>query len=83
MKKAYEKPLLYIERFTLTQTIAHNCGENLDFGMANYATKETCGWNASPGYEIFMDPTICDFPTKDFVGVCYNAPEGGYNVFNS
>lgn len=83
MKKSYEKPVLYIERFTLTQTIAHNCGENLDFSMGTEKTKESCGWNAAPGYEIFMDANICDFPTKDIVGVCYNAPEGGYNVFNS
>lgn len=82
MKRAYEKPVLYIERFTLTQTIAHNCGENLDFSMANHATKESCGWNVS-GQEIFMDPIICDLPTEEFAGVCYNAPDGGYNVFQS
>lgn len=82
MKRQYKKPVLYIERFTLTQTIAHNCGENLDFSMGTLKTKESCGWNVG-GYEIFMDPAICDFPTKDFEGVCYNAPEGGLNVFNS
>lgn len=82
MKKAYEKPVLYIERFTLSQSIAHNCGENLDFGMATQTTKETCGWNVGP-YEIFMDRLICDRPTKYFDGVCYNAPDGGYNIFAS
>ena len=82
MKRAYEKPVLYIERFTLSQTIAHNCGDNLDFTMANHQTKETCGWIVS-GLEIFMNPDICDLPTEDFGGVCYNAPEGGYNVFHS
>lgn len=83
MKKAYEKPLLYIERFTLTQTIAHNCGENLDFTMGTYATKETCGWDVG-GIIIFMEGNPgCLFPTKEFGGVCYNAPGGGYNVFNS
>lgn len=82
MKKSYEKPVLYIERFTLTQTIAHNCGENLNIGTATMTTKETCGWDVGP-YEIFMDAQICDRPTKHFDGVCYNAPAGGYNVFNS
>ena len=82
MKRAYEKPVLYIERFTLTQTIAHNCGENLDFSMGTEKTKESCGWQVG-AVEIFMDPTICDFPTEVFEGVCHHAPADGRNVFNS
>ena len=82
MKKAYQKPMLIVERFTLSQTIAHNCGKNLDFSMATHATIETCGWDIG-GLEFFMDPTICDFSVEYFEGVCYNAPEGGYNVFQS
>lgn len=82
MKRAYGKPALCIERFTLTQTIAHNCGENLDFSMATHGTKETCGWDVG-GIEIFMNPLICDWPVKEYEKVCYNAPAGGYNVFNS
>ncbi len=82
MKRVYEKPVLYIERVTLSQTIAHNCGDNLDFTMANHTTKETCGWDVG-GMEIFMSSDICDFPTEYFAGVCYNAPAGGYNVFHS
>ena len=82
MKRAYEKPVLYIERFTLSQTIAHNCGENLDFSMGTEKTKESCGWQVG-AVEVFMDPTICDFPTEFFEGVCYNAPADGHNIFNS
>ena len=82
MKRAYEKPVLYIERFTLSQTIAHNCGENLDFSMGTEKTKESCGWQVG-AVELFMDPNVCDLSMEYFEGVCYNAPEGGYNVFNS
>lgn len=82
MKRAYGKPALCIERFTLTQTIAHNCGENLDFSMANHGTKEICGWKVG-GIEIFMNPFICECSAEQWEGVCYNAPEGGLNVFNS
>ena len=83
MKKAYQKPMLIVERFTLSQTIAHNCGKNLDFSMATHATIETCGWDIG-GFEIFMDGTICDNVLGDFDGIaCYNAPANGYNVFNS
>lgn len=84
MKKAYQKPMLIVERFTLSQTIAHNCGKNLDFSMATHATIETCGWDVG-GIEIFIDPMICDQPLEEdmFDFACYNAPEGGYNVFHS
>ena len=82
MKRVYEKPVLYIERFTLTQSIAHNCGYNLDFSMGTEKTKESCGWQVG-AIEVFMDPMICDLPTEEFGGICYNAPAGGNNVFNS
>lgn len=82
MKKAYTKPVLIVERFTLSQTIAHNCGKNLDFSMATLANKKDCGWNIG-GIEVFMDTTICDVYVEEIDGVCHNAPEGGYNVFNS
>ena len=83
MKRVYEKPVLYIERFTLSQTIAHNCGENLVFSMGTEKTKESCGWDAG-GVIIFMEGNPgCLLPTEEFAGICYNAPAGGYNVFNS
>ena len=50
--------------------------------MANHASKKTCGWNIG-GIEIFIDPTICDVYVEEIDGVCHNAPEGGYNIFNS
>lgn len=82
MKKQYKKPILCVERFVLTQTIAHNCGHNLDFSMGTLKTKESCGWNVG-GFELFIDPKICDYAMDGFFGACYNAPEGGYNIFQS
>lgn len=84
MKKVYEKPALYIERFTLAQTIASGCGENLDLSMATHSSKKTCGWEVAPGLILFMSFDFCNLPTEYFEGVvCYNAPAGGYNVFAS
>lgn len=81
MKRVYVKPTLYIERFTLTQTIASGCSpSNPDFGMPNQASQEVCGWNIY-GIEIFTNSDICDFPTEYFEGVCYNAPENGIIAF--
>lgn len=83
MKKAYKKPVLLVECFTLSQTIAHNCGENLDFSMGTLKDKNSCGWRVAGGKVLFIDPTICSLPMENFFGVCYHAPEGGYNVFQS
>ena len=82
MKKQYEKPVMYIERFTLSQTIALNCGENVDLGEPMYGSKETCGWNID-GTIVFTSKPNCVELTEVFLDVCYNAPAGGNNVFAS
>ena len=81
MKKVYEKPALYIERFMLTQSIASGCTpSNPDYGIPNQNSKEVCGWDIY-GFEVFKDGNICDFPTDYFEGICYNAPYGGMTAF--
>lgn len=82
MKKAYKKPLLIVERFSFSQNIANICGDNVNIGEPTQGSKETCGWDMY-GTEIFMDPHICDLPTEELGGICYNAPEYGFNVFSS
>lgn len=85
MKQKYTKPVLVIESFTLSQSIAHNCGKNLDFTQATTKTVETCGWNTGfPNEIVFMVPNNgCNVEDEDFDGVCYNNPSAGINVFNS
>lgn len=88
MKGKYTKPVLIKESFTLSQSIAKNCGRLLNFAQATVADRSNCGWDAdgNPGTTvdvIFIEPTICTIRTPYFNGVCYNNPEGGYNVFNS
>lgn len=83
MKKVYEKPSLYVERFMLTQSIASGCSpSNPDFGVPTQTSQEVCGWDIY-GIEIFADYNICDFPTEYFEGVCYNAPAGGFIAFTA
>lgn len=89
MKKKYTTPVLMMESFTLSQSIAHNCGQNLVFDNATLKYKSTCGWDVdgdktSTGDIVFMDDNICTYLTESVDGlVCYNNPEGGYNIFNS
>lgn len=81
VKRVYEKPALYIERFMLTQSIASGCSpSNPDFGMPTQASQETCGWDIY-GIVLFMDGNICDLLTDYLEGVCYNAPDGGIIAF--
>lgn len=83
VKRVYEKPALYIERFMLTQSIASGCSPSYpDFGMPNQNSTEVCGWDVFPGFEIFNDLNICDLPGESFEFVCYNAPSsGGFSPF--
>ena len=89
MKQTYVKPVLVMENFTLNQSIAHNCGDNLDFSQGTLKDKSTCGWIIGDvDYNgtvdtVFMSRPSCSILTENYEGVCYNNPEGGYNVFNS
>lgn len=95
MKKTYTKPALYMEDFTLSQSIAHNCGDGLDWSQANLKYKSTCGWNTGLDVdgngvnEIVFTASAGSNCNKvlgegeKFMGICYNNPDGGLNVFNS
>ena len=88
MKKAYNKPELYVESFQLSQSIASACvaaGGN-SFGSPNHASKDTCGWSlvsmvlwvdSSTGCNKFLDVDA------DFQGICYNTPNDGNTIFGS
>jgi len=83
MKSIYTKPVLVMESFVMSQSIAHNCGDNLDFGQALLKSKTTCAWDTGLGDIVFVNETVCQKVTENVVGACYNNPEGGFNVFNS
>ena len=85
MKNQYVKPVLVIENFTLSQSIAYNCGKNLNWNQATTKDVNSCGWETGfPGDVVFMAPSnVCNVKDEDFDGVCYNNPDGGINVFSS
>lgn len=89
MKKTYTKPVLMMEDFTLSQSIAHNCGKNLDWEQATLKYRGSCGWDLdglkdTAGDVLFMDThSVCTLQTHEASLVCYNNPEGGWEIFNS
>lgn len=83
MKKTYTKPVLNMESFSLSQTIAYGCGNNLDFKYATHRNKYDCKWETGFGEAVFLTKDTCDIADEDYDGVCYNNPEGGWNAFAS
>ena len=85
MKAKYTKPVLMMESFTLSQTIAHNCGEGLDWSQATTKYKSTCGWATGfPGDTYFIDGNnVCNVDGSQLTTICYNNPDGDLAIFNS
>ena len=95
MKQVYTKPVLMMETFTLSQTIATDCtADNLStpggnsIGRPLQWSKTTCGWLV--GDQILWvegGGAGCNVPfmTEDTAvdGLCYNNPNGGNAIFRS
>lgn len=83
MKKAYSKPEIFFEDFTLTTNIAGTCEHKTD-----NPSMWQCSVNAS-GINVFLpDITGCEFVVGaaggdgEFNSICYHVPYGE-NLFNS
>jgi len=57
MKKEYTKPVIILENFSMTQSIAHNCGDNLIFDYATLKYKGSCGWDDGSGVVLLHQQT--------------------------
>lgn len=92
MKKAYQKPSIYIEELSLVQQIA-SCGSGSQgmsnpFGQVNASSANVCGFFANQfGTIIFTDAVsacVEKVPAGvDFGGVCYNTVSPGHTIFAS
>jgi len=85
MKKAYSKPEIVFENFSLSTNIAGDC----EF-KTNTWTYNLCGLESTGIGTVFMSSmSVCSFPA-DMVGdddakygnICYHVPYGE-NLFNS
>ena len=81
MRKIYQKPELYYDNFSLSQSIAAGCE-----GIANFAEGHCSVTLSGPGYDLtlFHDSQICvDSPPNPDDYLCYHAPTEYNNVFSS
>ena len=88
MKEAYVTPALPLERFVLSQNVAAGCGVpggGGSLGKPTHWSKDTCGWDLG-NMILWLEGTSCTTyagPDENVGGICYNNPEGGYNIFSS
>lgn len=83
MKKAYLKPEIVFEDFSLTESIAANCEIIIPAPISG-----TCGYayEGGGGETMFvMDVSGCNLKVDDDEanGFCYHVPIEGNNLFNS
>lgn len=90
MKKAYKKPEIMFEDFSLSCNIAAGCEPG---GIVGNPSKGVCGVLTSSGDVIFNSSVgdVCVFKPTDFGsssddewdGFCYHTPVEYSNLFNS
>ena len=81
MRKAYSKPQIMFEDFTLSTNIAAGCEVK-----TNTPSQEQCGYGEEFfGYPIFTkEVTGCINLVQDgFNSICYHNPSDLQNLFNS
>lgn len=83
MKKTYERPAVYIERFDLAQSIAAGCSVLETFGgtSVNNTSQHTCG--IIMGGSAFFADDVAGCTAGEWDEFCYNAPAEGYVLFAS
>ena len=86
MRKAYSKPEIMFEDFTLSTNIASGCETIVD-----NPSKGSCAISGSGGINVF-DGTIpaCEYTPGDmgtaddtYDGACYHVPSDSSSLFNS
>lgn len=84
MKKAYSKPMIVFEDFSLTTSIAGDCER-----IVGNPSKGTCGIPGSDGETLFSETISgCEFDWysqfgDEYNGFCYHVPTESYTLFNS
>ena len=89
MRKAYVKPEIFFEDFSLSSSIAGSC----DYIVNTFSSSQSCYIEGSGGIRVFnLDagvssceyaPGLFDQPDDMWDGLCYHNPTDGNNLFNS
>lgn len=79
MKKAYEKPIIVFESFSLSTNIAAGC--EFTNGLHDQGV---CGYETRNGVVFTTEVTGCKYTQPDDNDtLCYHVPTEDYNIFSS
>ena len=88
MKEKYSKPVMVIERFEMTNSIARNCADFLDKRYLTNKSMWECAWDIGGGFTVFAQLPQCLIESNEWVTdtgdlICYNNPADGAHIFSS
>lgn len=83
MKEKYIKPLLSIEMFSMTQSIARDCGDHIPFGSVTLNDIPQCSLHLGGEEFLFVLGTNCTMEGENSGYVCYNNPSAEILIFRS
>lgn len=83
MKAIYSKPLLAVEMFSYTQSVARDCVDNLPYGELTQNDPNGCAWDMGGGATVFIVGKNCIIDGNNTPISCYNNPGEGNYAFNS
>lgn len=81
MKKHYEAPEIYFDDFSLSTSIAGDCGT-----IIGNPSRNICAYKTRTGLNVFMSGMSACTTTEDdgdYQGFCYHVPIDDKNLFNS
>ena len=83
MKKVYKKPMIVIEEFSLTQTVAQGCSDTIPKENLTNNNINTCVWELGGGETVFVYPATCTMDGEEMGMACYNNPSEDKRIFRS
>ena len=83
MKSKYNKPLLGIETFSILQSAARDCADNIPKERVNFNDISTCVWDLGGGTTVFIAGQTCTLDGEGMGIACYNNPGEGQYIFRS
>ena len=83
MKANYTKPLLAMELFSLTQTVARDCADSIPEDRVDFNDPNRCVWHVNAFTTVFVLGTNCKLDGEAMGYACYNNPSEGNYIFRS
>ena len=83
MKANYTKPMLAVELFSLSQSVARDCGDSIPKDQLNFSDPGKCVWDMGGGTTVFVAGSTCVLDGEQMGYGCYNNPSEGNFIFRS